>query len=425
MKKQKLAFVFIAIFIGLNSFSQIIYVNNESKKLNEWNNSYNIQNQTVFGGAIDFHRFRELNVAEQDITILRYNRKGTRAIEQYRYIRKFNKKTAPTEYFSFHKGKEFSHNIYQYDANNNRIDTKRRYKGKYYSHSINKYNSYNQLIQRDSYYNNKFQSRSIAVYQDSIITAQWTYNKDSSNIRYKWEYSYYPNWDKKTTKYYKKGVLKHTWNYTCNEEGTEENPKDETKVCELKLYNADSSYVIIRRLTDEKGQISKRRFTYDKNDNNILKEYFNIKGELTYKDSTIYLGDKLIEDYLFYGYKYANKIQKSTIYQFDKEGNKKSLVITQYKKPGVIAWVHEYKFNSAGKTIESVVYGKNKKIISIKKHTYNKGNRQTESITLNADGSLKYKSTYEYNKKGLLIRSNSYNKKNILVKSVITKYQYY
>jgi len=425
MKKQKLAFLLIAIFIGLNSFSQIIYVDNKSNKLSKWNNPYSIQNRIYYGDGINYKLFKEFHVAEQDISILKYKRKGTRAIEKSRVIRSFNKKTTLTEYFSFHKGKEFSHNIYQYDANNNRIDYKRRYKGKNYLHSINKYNYYNQLIQRDSYYNNKFRSRAIAVYQDSIITAQWTYYKDSSNIRYKWEYNYYPNWDKKTTKYYKKGVLEHTWNYTCDEEGKEEKPKDETKVCELKQYNADSSYVIIRRLTDEKEKISKRRFTYDKNGNRILKEYFNIKGKLTDKDSSIYLGNKQLEDYQFYRNKHSNKIQKTTIYQFDKEGNKKSLIKTEYKKSGSIAWVHEYKFNSAGKKLESIFYGKNKKLISIKKYTYNEDNKQTESVTLNADGSLKYKSTYEYNKKGLLTRSDSYNKKNILVRSVITKYQYY
>ncbi len=430
MKKQNRIFTLISIlsFIGINSYSQIVYINNNSPENPYANHSKKNYNYTYYDGMTNSYfnkkEIKERQIKEVDITILEYKKNGKRAIEKDRYIEKFNKEAHLIESINFNKGLESSHNIYQYD-NNNRIDTKRWYKGKNYSHSINKYNQYNQLIQRDSYWNNKFQSRSIASYQDSRITAQWNYSKDSTKVRNKWEYSYYPNWDKKTTRYYKNGELKHTWNYTCNEDGEEKKPKEETKVCELKQYNADSSYVIIRRLTDEKGKISKRKFTYNKNKNLILTEYFNIKNKLTYKDSSVYKNEICTENYHFFRGKNSSKIQSSTVYHFDSNGNKTDLKKVFYNKPGIIAWVHEYKFNKAGKTLESTVYGKNKKIELVRKHKYDENNKEISSKRYNADGSLKFKIIKTYDKKGLLVRSDTYNRKNNLTRTVIRKYQFF
>ncbi len=419
MKKQNrsLATFLILNFIALSSYSQIVYVSNNSSKNFQGNYPYYVKSWDT--NSYDIRNIRKHKIKEEDLTVITYKRHGKRVIENSRVIRTFNNRSYLIEYISFNKGKESSHNIYEYDSNNNKTDYKRWYKGKHYSHSINKFNQYNQLTQRDSYWNNKFQSRAIAIYQDSIITAQWTYRKDSNQVRNKWEYSYYPNWDKKTTRYYKKGQLKHSWNYTCNEEGEEEKPKKETKVCELKQYNADSSYVIIRRLTDENGKISKRKITFDKNNHPILREYFNIQNRLTYKDSSIYLNDKRSENYQFNNL----IIQKSTIYTFDTDGKKTSLKELFYKKSGSIGWAHEYMFNKAGKTLESIVYGKNKQVIITRNHKYNEDNKETLEESYNGNGSLISRTIKTYNEKGLLVRSDKYNKDNTLISSVITKYQ--
>lgn len=425
MKKlnQILSLILLFSLSSIISSAQIVYVNNESTKTNKTSRNilYWNYNAGIYVKGIKQHKLKEVDVSNYE-----YKKDGKRTEQTSRVIRKYNPNSLKTEYLYFRKGKEFSHSTYKYDSINNLIDYQRSYKGKHFRQTINKYDQYHQLIQRDNYYKNKFNNRSYATYKDSIITAQWTYRKDSSIIAYKWEYNYYSNGDKKTTQYYKKGELKHTWNYTCDEEGEEVKPKEETKVCQLKQYNADSSYVIINRLTDKNGKISKRRKTYDKNDHLILVEHINIKNEITYKNSQTYnKAGYQTASIRFHTGKYSDQISIKSEYEYIQDSIKISEVEIGYKKSGTIRWAHEYKFNKRGKTLESIVYGKKKNVIITRNHTYNEKNQKLSTVATNADGSLKYKNTYKYNDRGLLEETCSYDKNEILKNKSITKYQYY
>lgn len=431
MKKQILLASLIGVlllsFSGISS-AQMVYINNHSSKAE----SHRRINNFLYWGyysysGLSYEILEKHQIKEQDITTYKYKKDGKRAIQVNRRIEKFNNMHLRSEFQDFWKGKEQSHKYYEYNSNGNKTDCKYNYKGNYFNKTISEYDDLYQLINQKRYYNNELQSNSFAEYKDTVLITQFSYHEDSIIPAYKWDYTYYPTGDKKQTQYYKKGELNNTWSYTCDDEGQEVKPKEEIKICELKQYNADSTYVIINRTTNSKGKISKIRRTFNKEDRIILVEHVNIKEEITYKQSHEYnKAGKRTKQAGYYTRKYADKISSLTTITYLQDSIKVGLKKQYFnKKDQTVRWASENKFNGNGRLIEAKSYGKNNELMDTDTYSYNKDNQITSSISINAEGITKGKSSYSYNSKGLLTETHSFDKDNIPTRSIIRKYQYF
>lgn len=432
MKKQILLASLIGIlllsFSGV-SHAQIVYMDNySSKNDNKYRGRYNYYYWGYYPyGGINRNSLETQKVKEQDITTYKYKKDGQRAIQSNRSTIKYNADFLRIEEQYFRKGKEQNHTLYEYNSNKDETDNKRSYKGRAYGHTVNSYDDRFQLTNKKYFYDNELRRNSYAVYQDTVLITQYTFTKDSVTPAYKWDYTYYPTGDKKQTQYFKKGELKRTWSYTCDEEGREVKPKEEIKICELKQYNADSTYVTIKRTTGKKGKISKYRTTYDKKDRIILEERINVKGQTTYKQATEFnKAGRMTKRIDYHTGKYADKIstQVSRTYFQD---TIRVFIKRQYfnKKDQSIWWASENKYNENGRLIESKSFGKDNEWKDTDTYTYNKNDQITSGICINADGTLKSKSIYKYNTRGLLAETHTYDEDHFLTRSIIRKYQYF
>jgi hypothetical protein len=428
MKVKLSLFLIVSILFSSITSSQIIYINNNSPEKQK-GRSISAHHSSSMFYYMGFRNLNKLHVKEQNLTELR--KKSKRWYIFSNTTTKFDTSGSELEYRIFIKNKENSFDTRVFNINKQVTEYKRRYRGKPISHYKYAYDELGQLVSMKSFYKGKCKSSSFAVYKDSLITSQYAYGKDSTKLNYQLNYYYYPNGDKKRTEYFKKGKLKKTWSYTCDEEGEEVKAKkdktEDTKVCQLKQYNADSTYVLINRLMNEEGKFSKVRKTFNKHDKLILYESFNLKNELFQKYEYEYnKANKRTKRIRYHYGKYVHQVYQlsETTYLND------TLKIEQketafHKKSGAVKWAHEYTFNSAGKTTKSIMYGKNKTIERIRKHVYNEDNQKISTEIFGENGEFKSKIEYTYNKNGILEETNTYDKDLVLVKSVIQKYQYY
>ena len=396
----------LIIIIGSQSISnaQIIY---EKDKFDNYylpsstvNSNYNVYTKGTselnYKSSLDYNV--ENNIKAKDYTKYKIKRKGTRQIEKSRLIERYNNEGRILDRFIMVRGKEKKHFLFDYNSNGMFTNYKKYARGKFKTHELLVYDNNNNVLVYNRYNGDKFKARSLASYKDSLIVFQTEYDKDTTEIRRKWEYDYYQTLDKKETRYFLKGKLKHKWSYTCDDEGKEVKPKDETTVCELKQYNADSTYVLIKRFTGKKGKITKHRVTYNKNDKVILREYINVKDKITDKR----------------GYAYNSAGKESGSYYY-KRG----------KKSDQIRWAREVKFNENNKVTETKYFGKNKKYRSIISYTYNDKDLIATTISKKSDGTLKFRNQFFYNDKDLQAKVLKYNKKDKLVKMYVSSYQYF
>ena len=342
------------------------------------------------------------NIKAKDITVYKIKKKGAYLVENTRRINSFNKQGNLESNKYYKRGKEKTNVEYEYNSDGYFTYFKLLKKGEQVTKEDLKYNNYNDVLEYRRYNRKGIQSKWIAKYKDTLLVEQFSHRmsrKDTINIYKKWEYEYYPSNEKKETKYYKEGELKHTWSYTCDEEGKEIKAKGETKICEVKQFNNDGTYVIINRFTGKKGKITKTRLTYDVKDRLIMREDINAKNKIISKQS----------------YKY-NEQDKQTAWYYYGRG----------KKSDVIRWGREYVYNENSKISESIQIGKGGKAYSKYINTYNADNQKISNIYFDIKNNKQvYSYKYKYNESGLRVENLKYNKNNILIRKEIINYQYY
>lgn len=165
-------------------------------------------------------------------------------------------------------------------------------------------------------------------------------------------YSYYENGDRKTTSYFEKGKLKHSWNYDCKPEGEliGVKTKDETTICKMEEIDSSGNRVTWERKFNEKGQLTKVK-TVCSPDSLVLSKQ-------------IYSGtDKLVSETI-YAYNDEGKNMGVKVFAFDKHGkaylNSETTVdefgtreTTAYNRKGEITYTDMRVKNGSGKTIKS------------------------------------------------------------------------
>ncbi len=412
--------VLLFVFVSINSFSQIIYVDHEST----------FQNKAITrsGFTPDSKNAILYNIKEQQTTTLK--KKGKRWRLQSQSTVAFDTSGFETQQRFFYKGKERSYMERTYNANHQIVEYNRRYKSIPTSQYTYVYNDLGLLTHVKIAAKGQNYYTAVAEYQDSVITCQYAYGKDSTKLNYKYNYYYYPNGDKKKTEYFRKGKLKRVWSYTCDEEGKSIKPKKskvkDTKICEIKQYNADSTYVMIRSLMNNKGQAEQHRKTYNKHDQLIKVEHLNIKGEIIVKYTYAYnKAGKRIKQTQYYTKKNADRIFWQREITCDNDSIRTSEREAFYKKNGSKIFASLRTFNKDGRLIKDIRYNKKDEIIITKQYTRNTNGDITKLESYDKNGALEYKYEYTYNHLGLKEAVSTYNKKNERVAVVQTKYQYH
>jgi len=277
--------------------------------------------------------------------------------------------------------------LFQYNKNNCFTDFKliKRNK-KLKKHEIIEYNDSCRVLKYEYYKRNdsKLKSKWITEYDNTQKNelVKIVFDKDGSTEKKKFEYDYYEDGKHKQTKFYKKGKLKHVWNYTCDDEGKEQK-KDvkTTQICHIKEYLEDSSYIVVNRTTDNKGRIRKNVSKYNKNKKLLEYRSYNNKGKIIWGNDYRYnCKGKKIQSI---SYKRGGLIWNKEEWFYNND-----LVVKYkyYKRKGKLKYSVEYKFNNNKKLIERL--------------SFNKKQQQTQ----------KYK--YEYNDRGDIIKTTCYNGKD-------------
>lgn len=178
-------------------------------------------------------------------------------------------------------------------------------------------------------------------------------NKEKKAI----EYSYYEGDNMKQAKEYRKGKLKRVWNYTCDTKGTDEKKVKEIKVCKNVNVDENGNRVESNRIVNHKGEVELRVNTFDKNEKMIKqKVYDDIKHKLQSEFSTTTM----------------NGIEE-TIYKY-------------YDKKERPVWISTATYNSAHKILSSE-FASGKKLKRV------------------------FKTTFQYNNKNLMTRSEGVDRK--------------
>ncbi len=289
--------------------------------------------------------------------------------------------------------------LFQYNKNNCYTDFKliKRNK-KLKKHEIIEYNDSCMVTKYEYRKKNdaKLKNKWVSEYDNSLkrILAKVIFDKDGTTEKYKWEYDYYEDGKRKQTKYYKKGELKHIWNYTCDDEGKEQKEGIKTEqVCLVKEYLQDSSYIITNRTTDNKGRIRKNVSKYNKNKKLIEYRSYNYKGKLTWGQD----------------------------YRYDCNG----LVIQSiiYRRGGLIINIKEWYYNN--NLVVKYKYFKRKgKLKYSLEYKFNNNKQLVERSRFNKKHKLNYKYKYEYNNKGDIVKTLRFNKKDELKTVYETNFTY-
>jgi len=434
MKKGFLIIGVILIVIGMQNKvdAQLIYKADKLDKAENYyylptgsvSSKYNIWTEGIW--AQERLPKSQLDKNIKSIINLNYTvrKKGNRLIEKRRKVSTYDKSGRMIEENNFRKGKEKQHHILEFNKNGFFTDYKRFARGNKKTHEILSYNKDNNVLVYENYKRGKFKNKQTAHYNDSLIVSQCSYSKDTLEVLYRWEYDYYKTNEQKETRRYKKEKLKHKWSYTCDEEGKEIKSKHESKICELKQYNNDGTYVVVKRTTGKKGKINKIRSTYDKKDRLILREEINAKNKITYKYASVYGdNDKVIAWYYYYGRKRSDEINFGYEYKYDGDNRVEEKRISNNKVRKITSVV----FNTDNVKIssESKYLKRNGQLRFSSKQTYNDQGQIVSSLSKKSDGSQRYRMEYVYMPNGLLKQKLHFNKKNILVLKEEKIYQYY
>ena len=191
----------------------------------------------------------------------------------------------------------------------------------------------------------------------NMLTRIAYYDKNNKEKRAV-EYTYNDEKNMKQAREYRKGKLKRVWNYTCDTKGTDEKKVIEIKVCKNVNVDENGNRVESNRIVNHKGEVELRVNTFDKNERVIKqKVYDDIKHKIRSEFSTTVV--KGIEETI---YKYYDKKERPT-------------------------WISTATYNSAHKILSSE-FASGKKLKRV------------------------FKTTYQYNDKNLMTRSEGIDRKD-------------
>lgn len=198
---------------------------------------------------------------------------------------------------------------------------------------------YDTLLTEESIYRKgKFFSKITYKYDSVYLLESVYYKKDENKFNKKWVYEYYPNHQKKSsTLYDKNGKIKYVWNYECKEEGElEGRHSDTTRICKKEEIDKDGNETITYRNFNEKGEIYKEVYVYDRDKRLIGISRYNIKDSIYYKYT--YIPDKYTSIESNYNKKGVERIRREYVYDKDQNTIEESFISKNNKH----CWKYEY-----------------------------------------------------------------------------------
>jgi YD repeat-containing protein len=386
--KTILLFIF-GVFVFTNSQAQISYSSAQQSATyqDNWQYYFNIYH-SYYRGVSKLAIYSDKNT-EKDlkskVKLLYHFKKGIKKEQAY------SKST-----YAYTDGLLTSYKYFKKDKLKNQFSLEYNEDGyftRYYTGSVNSPRYDEHLVFNDSNlvvlysrYNKKrkLKRKKIIEYDDNQnMVRKDIYDGKHLDPKYSWQYKYDEKGNTVQTEYYKKGILKTKWVYTCDDEGTKvDNKKVSVSTsCSLVEHNNDGSYVKIYRYTNSKGKIRKNRWTYSKDSVLTMSERFNNKGVITSKYT----------------------------YEYDKEGNRN--VYTYYKKGGEkVKHQTKYKYNGDKKITEMAVYNGKGNLRSKKQYKYDADGNTIAYTNINSKGEISWKYEYTYDKNGGLISELTYKK---------------
>ena len=395
MKKLKLllAILIIASYSTINA-QGLFYETGLYETKNLWSGySYYLQGNNYMHSKAYKKKLEKTGIVGYERTVSRV-KKGKlvkRSSETVKFDNNFNliDKNNGKKHFTYGYNEDNRYTEYQYIKKGKKLK----------KHELIEYNDSSRIKKYVYYKHNgeKLKNKWIAEYgKDSKhMLSKVYYTKDGVAESRHWDYEYYEDGKQKQTKYYKKGELKHIWNYTCDDEGKQQK-KDiaTTQICRVTEYLDDSSYVIVNRTTNKKGKIRKNVTKYNKYKKVLERNSYNNKGKLIY----------------------------GTEFNYD---HKQRLISSiTYKRGGVIRWKQEWYFNSNDLVSKTKKFKRKGKLRFVYEYTYNNNMQLIERASFDKKQQQYYKYKFEYNSKGNIVKTNKYNKKDKLVRVYETKFSY-
>ncbi|MBI1306382.1 MAG: hypothetical protein GC181_07190 [Bacteroidetes bacterium] len=206
-------------------------------------------------------------------------------------------------------------------------------------------------------YSNRIKNRtysSVSEFNDSAIIKYSTYINGKFKSYY--VYEYYPNGDRKTTRYFnRKGKEKYVWSYACSEEGKEiARHKDTSTVCLKKTENPDGTTTSVWQSTDEKGKITKSIYVYNKVDKIISFKYFKgVEEQLVVEWTKIFVSDTILISSSSTNYSDGKK-NRQNHEEFNEAGQILSRKYSWYNGSGKLKsnWIIDYVYGDNGLLIK-------------------------------------------------------------------------
>lgn len=164
-------------------------------------------------------------------------------------------------------------------------------------------------------------------------------------------YSYYENGDRKTTSYFEKGKLKHSWNYDCKPEGEliGVKTKDETTICKTEEIDSSGNRVTWERKFNEKGELTKVKMVHSSDSLVLSKQIYSGADKLVSETTYAYSDEGKSTGYKVLAFDKHGKSYLSSDTTIDEFGTRKTKA---YNKKGEITYTDLRVKNGSGKTIK-------------------------------------------------------------------------
>lgn len=250
------------------------------------------------------------------------------------------------------------------------------------------FNSDTLITEEKHYKKGELYSRIANDYEGTRIKESRYYSGSAAKPSKVWQYEYYADGQKKSSRIYYKGKLQSVYNYECKEEGELARPhKDTIQICKNESIDKDGNRTVTTRTFGEDGRPVKSVKVITPKNVVIESRTYNAKDQLTYAYQSNTEQTKLSYTYYTKGKEwFRTEMTRTEKQQLLEE-------VTYYKKK--FSSRETNHFNTDGKiTISTYETDRSKRET---RYSYDSKNMETAAVTINNKGEVSYASMTMYN----------------------------
>lgn len=245
-----------------------------------------------------------------------------------------------------------------------------------------KYNSDTLLTSESLYKKGELRVQVINTYEGKKMIESKFFYQGKTEPHKVWQYEYYADGSKKTSKLYRNGKLKNVWNYECKEEGElVKAHQDTVMVCRNESVDSEGNRVLTLRKYDEKGRPRKEVYKYAPGDKIVEIAIYDNKDRRIYA----YLNDvnQRRTSYVLYSKKGKEFFKSETL-----KNEKGQEIQSIYYNNSKVTSIQKHEYSPYSQVVVSEEFGKNGRKLRETHYTYDNGKLLTGSITTKADGKV-------------------------------------